>query len=51
MTSSTQHSEDTARASHQGHAAGSRRDDAGRGDHAARFRDRLWLSVALTIPW
>ena len=30
---------------HAGHAG-----HAGHGDHAAQFRDRFWLSLALTVP-
>src|SRR5436190_23661230 len=30
---------------HQGHGG-----HAGHGDHAAQFRDRFWLSLALTVP-
>ena len=34
-----------APAGHDGHGH-----HAGHGDHAARFRDRFWLSLALTVP-
>jgi P-type Cu2+ transporter len=33
---------------HTGH--GQRGGHAGHGDHAAQFRDRFWLSLALTVP-
>jgi P-type Cu2+ transporter len=35
-----------AQAAHAGHGGG----HAGHGDHAAQFRDRFWLSVALSLP-
>jgi P-type Cu2+ transporter len=37
---------------HEGHDGGHDREDhhAGHGDHAAQFRDRFWLTLALSIP-
>jgi P-type Cu2+ transporter len=39
---------------HTGHGAhpahGGHQANGGHGDHAARFRDRFWLSLALTVP-
>jgi P-type Cu2+ transporter len=40
------HDAQTAHAGHGGGHAG----HAGHGDHAAQFRDRFWLSVALSLP-
>jgi P-type Cu2+ transporter len=48
MTAHDTHATSTAaghgHAGHPGHGHG------GQGDHAARFRDRFWLSLALTLP-
>jgi Cu2+-exporting ATPase len=35
---------------HGGHAGHGGHGHAGHGDHAAQFRDRFWLSLALTVP-
>ncbi|MEU9885094.1 heavy metal translocating P-type ATPase [Sphaerisporangium sp. NPDC051011] len=39
------HNDRSAAGPHGGHAG-----HTGHGDHAARFRDRLWISVALSVP-
>jgi Cu2+-exporting ATPase len=36
-------------AGHGGHGGGHEH-HGGHGDHAAQFRDRFWLSLALTVP-
>ena len=38
----------TGHGQHGGHQAPG--GHAGHGDHAAQFRDRFWLSLALTVP-
>ena len=37
----------TQHGDHAGHGGGH---GGGHGDHAAQFRDRFWLSLALTVP-
>jgi P-type Cu2+ transporter len=49
-----QHAEPDDHAGHDRHAGheaqGGHGAHGGHGDHAARFRDRFWLSLALTVP-
>src|SRR5215217_505615 len=44
--SPNEHRQHAERDEHGGHGTG----HGGHGDHAAQFRDRFWLSLALTVP-
>ncbi|HYU56552.1 MAG TPA: heavy metal translocating P-type ATPase, partial [Actinomycetota bacterium] len=46
----TQHPEATDHAGHGGGHHDGGHGHGGHGDHAAMFRDRFWLTLALTIP-
>ena len=45
MTAAHEHTEHSGRGHGSGHGS-----HAGHGDHAAQFRDRFWVSLALTVP-
>jgi P-type Cu2+ transporter len=49
MAMATGHGDHAGHGGHGGHGAG-HGGHSGHGDHAAVFRDRFWLSLALTVP-
>ncbi|TCO34061.1 Cu2+-exporting ATPase [Kribbella steppae] len=45
-----EHHEHSGHDAHAGHAGGHEGGHEGHGDHAAQFKDRFWISLALAVP-